>query len=110
MLALDNRKGRYRKLVLADDRLVGAVLLGDLSEAARLRRLVEDGARVPPELLEGNDPQPLPIQGVVCSCANVTREQIDDAITTGGGERVSEVAGVTGAATALRRWPSSPRP
>lgn len=99
VLALDSRKGRYRKLVLADDRLVGAVLLGDLGEAATLRRLVEDGARVPPELLEAGERQELPIQGVVCSCANVTREQIDSAIAANGLERVSEVARVTGAAT-----------
>ena len=52
LLFLDSRRGRYRKLVLAEDRLMGAVLLGDLSEAVSLRQLVEDGRRVPPEMLE----------------------------------------------------------
>jgi ferredoxin-nitrate reductase len=56
LLSLDTRRGRYRKLVVADDRLVGAVLLGDLSEAVTLRRLVEEGRAVPAELLEASLP------------------------------------------------------
>jgi anaerobic selenocysteine-containing dehydrogenase/NADPH-dependent 2,4-dienoyl-CoA reductase/sulfur reductase-like enzyme/bacterioferritin-associated ferredoxin len=99
LLSLDSRKGRYRKLVLAGDRLVGAVLLGDLSEAPALRRLVEDGARVPPELLEGGIRPELPVEGTVCSCASVTRDQIDAAIAANGLERVSDVARLTGACT-----------
>jgi ferredoxin-nitrate reductase len=99
LLSLDSRKGRYRKLVLSNDRLVGAVLLGDLGDAATLRRLVEDGARVPAELLEEGSRPELPIEGMVCSCASVSREQIDDAIAANGLERLSEVARVTGACT-----------
>jgi ferredoxin-nitrate reductase len=99
LLSLDSRKGRYRKLVLSGDRLVGAVLLGNLEEAATLRRLVEDGAVVPDALLDGNIAPPPAMEGVVCSCMSVTREQIDQAITAGGLERVSDVARVTGACT-----------
>jgi len=99
VLSLDTRRGRYRKLVVADDRLVGAVLLGDLSEAVTLRRLVEDGRAVPPELLEAAAPAETPAAGVVCSCASVTREQIDAAIGIEGLERVAEVARATGATT-----------
>jgi ferredoxin-nitrate reductase len=99
ILSLDSRRGRYRKLVIADDRLVGAVLLGNLDEAPLLRRLVEEHARVPPELLEdGERPAPA-ITGVVCSCAGVTREQIDAAVGANGLERVSDVARMTGACT-----------
>jgi ferredoxin-nitrate reductase len=99
LLSLNSRKGRYRKLVLAGDRLVGAVLLGNLDEAPALRRLVEDGGIVPPEFLEETIRAAPPIEGVVCSCAAVTREQIDAAIQAGGLERVSEVARVTGSCT-----------
>ena len=99
VLSLDSRRGRYRKLVVADDRLVGAVLLGDLTEAMTLRQLVESGRAVAPELLEPAAPAGLPVPGVVCSCASVTREQIDTAIGAGGLERVSEVARATGATT-----------
>jgi NAD(P)H-nitrite reductase large subunit len=99
LLTLDSRQGRYRKLVLADDRLMGAVLLGDLSEAPVLRRLVEDGGTVPPELLESSAPAYAPPDGMICSCASVTREQIEAAIAHGGLVRVSEVARATGATT-----------
>ena len=104
LLSLDTRRGRYRKLVVADDRLVGAVLLGDLSEAVRLRRLVEEGRPVPAELLEATLPpagaEAVPSAGgIVCSCASVTREQIEQAIAAGSLERVSAVAQVTGATT-----------
>ncbi len=102
LLSLDTRHGRYRKLVVADDRLVGAVLLGDLSEAVTLRRLVEEGRPVPEELLEASfaAARAAPSEsGVVCSCASVTREQIEQAIAAGGLERVTAVAQATGATT-----------
>jgi len=101
LLSLDTRRGRYRKLVVAEDRLVGAVLLGDLSEAVTLRRLVEEGRPVPAELLEAgfSTGAASPASGVVCSCAGVTREQIEQAIAAGSLERVSAVAQVTGATT-----------
>jgi ferredoxin-nitrate reductase len=100
VLSLDTRHGRYRKLVLADNRLVGAVLLGDLSEAVMLRRLVENATPVPPELLNPAGPSAeQPPTGVVCACANVTRDQIDHAIGAEGLERVAAVANATGATT-----------
>ena len=99
LLQLDSRRGRYRKLVLADDRLVGAVLLGDLSEAVALRQLVEDERSVPPELLEqGGTAQPV-IDGMICSCESVTRDEIEAAIGQEGLTRVSQVAKATGATT-----------
>jgi ferredoxin-nitrate reductase len=103
LLSLDTRRGRYRKLVIADDRLVGAVLLGDLGEAVTLRRLVEDGRPVPPELLEASGTGGIGAarraSGIVCSCAGIAREQIEQAIVAGGLERVSAVAQATGATT-----------
>jgi ferredoxin-nitrate reductase len=99
LLFLDSRRGRYRKLVLADDRLVGAVLLGDLSEAVTLRQLVEDGRRVPPEMLDQEVTVAPVIDGVVCSCADLSRAQIEAAIAGEGLTRVSQVARETGATT-----------
>jgi ferredoxin-nitrate reductase len=101
LLSLDTRRGRYRKLVVAGDRLVGAVLLGELSEAVTLRRLVEEGRPVPAELLEATVPTDAAarVSGIVCSCADVTSEQIEQAIAAGGLERVSAIAEVTGATT-----------
>jgi NAD(P)H-nitrite reductase large subunit len=37
--------------------------------------------------------------GIVCSCAGIAREQIEQAIVAGGLERVSAVAQATGATT-----------
>jgi len=99
LLLLDSRRGRYRKLVLADDRLVGAVLLGDLSEAVTLRRLIEDPRSVPQELLEPSATAPSAIEGVVCSCESVTRDEIEAAVGAEGLTRVSQVAEATGATT-----------
>ena len=97
LLFLDSRRGRYRKLVLSEDRLMGAVLLGDLSEAVTLRQLVEDGRRVPAEMLEQTVTAAPAIDGVVCSCADVSRGQIEAAIALEGLTRVSQVARETGA-------------
>ena len=97
LLFLDSRRGRYRKLVLAEDRLMGAVLLGDLTEAVTLRQLVEDGRSVPPELLEHGTPAVPALDGIVCTCAAVSRDQIETAIATDGLTRVSQVAQETGA-------------
>ena len=99
LLFLDSRRGRYRKLVLSEDRLMGAVLLGDLSEAVVLRQLVEDGRRVPAEMLEQTVTAAPVTDGLVCSCADVSRDQIESAISLEGLTRVSQVARATAATT-----------
>jgi ferredoxin-nitrate reductase len=99
VLFLDSRRGRYRKLVLAGDRLMGAVLLGDLTEAVTLRQLVEDGRTVPADLLEPNASAKPQLDGIVCACAAVSRDEIERAIATEGLTRVSQIARDTGATT-----------
>ncbi|MCW3012238.1 MAG: molybdopterin oxidoreductase, partial [Solirubrobacterales bacterium] len=48
VLALDTRRGRYRRLLVgADGRLAGAILLGDLRDAKVLRELMKDADLVP---------------------------------------------------------------
>ena len=102
VLALDSRSGRYRKLILAGDRLAGAVLLGDLGEAPALHDVIEHGRPVPDELLNagaaagGAEPPP---SALVCSCNGVSRDAIERAIATGGLERLEQVAAATGAST-----------
>jgi ferredoxin-nitrate reductase len=101
VLALDSRAGRYRKLVVAGNRLVGAVLLGDLGEAPALHALIERGSAVPAELLDGAPATAAPPSPdtLVCSCNSVTRGTIETAIRRGGLERLEQVAGATGAST-----------
>jgi NAD(P)H-nitrite reductase large subunit len=98
VVASDTRRGTYRKLVLRDDRLRGAVLVGDLDGARTLSELLRTGARVPDELLAGA-PLPAPADGIVCSCNGVTRAEIDDAIRARALRTVAQVGNATRAAT-----------
>jgi anaerobic selenocysteine-containing dehydrogenase/NADPH-dependent 2,4-dienoyl-CoA reductase/sulfur reductase-like enzyme/bacterioferritin-associated ferredoxin len=101
IVSLDSRSGRYRKLVVAGDRLAGAVLIGDLAEVPALHDLIEHGRPIPSELLDGPPAEPgkpAPT-AMVCSCNGVSREQIESAIVAGGLERVEQVAATTAATT-----------
>jgi ferredoxin-nitrate reductase len=101
VVASDSRRGSYRKLVLRDDRLRGAVLVGDLTDARRLSELLRTEEPVPEELLSpaGGEPAPIPADGIVCSCNQVTRAQIEDAIRARALRTVAQVGNATGAST-----------
>ncbi|HZO36949.1 MAG TPA: molybdopterin-dependent oxidoreductase [Solirubrobacteraceae bacterium] len=104
VLALDSRSGRYRKLVLREGRLAGAILLGDLSEARALRELLSSGEPVPEAMLSAppadRAPQPPPDpNSIVCSCMNVSAGKISEAIRAGALRTVAEVAKQTRAST-----------
>jgi NAD(P)H-nitrite reductase large subunit len=100
VVVLDSRSGRYRKLVVAGDRLVGAILLGDLGDAGAVHELLETGRPVPAELLDAAEPAAAAGAGeLVCSCNGVRRETIEQAIRRGGLERLEQVAMATRAAT-----------
>jgi nitrite reductase (NADH) large subunit len=43
-------RSRYKKMVLRDGRLVGAILMGDVRQAANLSRLYDSNARLPREV------------------------------------------------------------
>jgi len=94
-----------RRLLLRDDRLVGAILLGDLRDARALREHLATGTRVPEALLS---PMPAGAQtppthddpaATVCSCMAVSQREIVTAIDTLGLENVEEVAAHTRAGT-----------
>jgi nitrite reductase (NADH) large subunit len=46
LMRVDQDSGVYRKLVLRDGRIVGAILLGDKKQVAPVRKLIEQGADV----------------------------------------------------------------
>lgn len=46
LMRVDQDSGVYRKLVLRDGRIVGAILLGDKKQVASVRKLIEQGADV----------------------------------------------------------------
>jgi NAD(P)H-nitrite reductase large subunit len=105
VVAMNTRSGVYRKLVLREDRLVGAILLGDTALGGRLRELIRSEAPVPAELLEtacGGPPTAAEDEGddaLVCSCNAVSRGQIVAAVSEGGLTHVDQVSRATGAAT-----------
>jgi ferredoxin-nitrate reductase len=100
VMSLDSRRGVYRRLILRDGRLRGAVLIGDLRDAPRLSNTLGNGAPVPEELLAGDA---LPAEagsagGLICSCHAVTADDIRRACA-GGSDTTEAVARVTGATT-----------
>ncbi|WP_158276642.1 nitrate reductase [Paraconexibacter algicola] len=108
VLALDTRQGRYRRLLLRDGRLEGAILLGDLRDARALRELLRDRGEVPASLLDGpaaSANADAALAGAVdpamnvCSCQGVTHGEIEHAIRDRGLTSVDQVAEHTRAST-----------
>ncbi len=97
---LDEALGTYQKLVVRNDRLVGAICVGDLSSFADYRRLIATGTELDDRratLLRGGAAKP--IEGkLVCSCNQVGEDTITRCIA--GGERnLAKVCAATGAGT-----------
>jgi nitrite reductase (NADH) large subunit len=85
--------GVYKKLVISEDgtRLLGGILVGDASAYGMLRPMVASGIAVPdnPEELilptaRGATDVGLPAEAQVCSCNDVTRGQIEEAVSDHG--------------------------
>jgi nitrite reductase (NADH) large subunit len=86
--------GVYKKLVVSEDggRLLGGILVGDASAYGVLRPMVSSGLPLPdnPEELilpagRGSTEIGLPDEAQVCSCNDVTKKQITEAVADGGG-------------------------
>jgi nitrite reductase (NADH) large subunit len=82
--------GSYKKLVVSDDArtLLGGVLVGDATAYTTLRPLVGRALPADPAALIAPDAASLgagalPADAQVCSCHNVTRAAVDDAIAAG---------------------------
>lgn len=84
----ESRRGIYRKLIVRDGRLVGAVLVGDSSAAPALVRLFDRGEPMPSNRLDvlasgdcavgaaASDPE-------ICNCHHVGKSTIVEAIQSG---------------------------
>jgi assimilatory nitrate reductase electron transfer subunit len=92
--------GRYAKLVLQDDRVAGAIMLGFPDAAAGIVQLYDRDAPVPADRLalllgralpeEGGaagTPAALPDHAIVCRCNMVTKAQLRDAWYDGATSR-----------------------
>ncbi|WP_326823456.1 FAD-dependent oxidoreductase [Streptosporangium sp. NBC_01639] len=102
-------RGTYRKLVIRDGRLVGAILLGETAAVGTLIQLFDRGAPVPgdpagllfPGLSGGavaESPVRIPDAAKICQCNNVTKGQIR-ACWESGARDVEAVAAATRATT-----------
>jgi assimilatory nitrate reductase electron transfer subunit len=78
----DPSRGRYAKVVLRDDRVLGAIVLGFPEAAAKLTQLYDADLPAPPDPLgllvgaavpETDSPARLPARAVVCRCNTVTK-------------------------------------
>lgn len=99
IIFMDVSKRYYKKCIVKDDTLLGAILMGDKNEFAEFKRLIEEKIELSEkrnELLRGNASS-VPMKGkLVCSCSQVGEGNIIDTIRNGCGE-FSKLCSETGA-------------
>ncbi len=86
IIFMDVTKRYYKKCIVKDDTLLGAILMGDKNEFAEFKRLIEEEIELSEkrnELLRGNSAS-VPLKGkLVCSCSQVGEGNLKDAIKDG---------------------------
>ncbi|MFC2109144.1 molybdopterin-dependent oxidoreductase [Bacteroidota bacterium] len=86
ILLMDVSKRFYKKCIVKDDKLVGAVMMGDKSEFAEFKSLIEDRTELSnkrEELLRGQS-NAVPVIGkLICSCSQVGEGNLTEAINAG---------------------------
>ncbi|KAB2339472.1 FAD-dependent oxidoreductase [Actinomadura rudentiformis] len=105
----DASRGTYKKVVIKDDRVIGAILLGETSTAGTLTQLYDRAAPLPADRLSlffpgmggvqtADSPVRMPDAATVCHCNNVSKGQIR-ACWEKGARSAAEVAAETRAST-----------
>ena len=107
----DPTRGRYAKLVVREDRVSGAILLGAPGAAATISQYYDRGVPIPGDRLAvllgrllpsdagtAASPADLPASAVVCRCNTVTKGGLVEAFRAGA-TGVTELASVTRATT-----------
>ncbi|MEC3979241.1 FAD-dependent oxidoreductase [Amycolatopsis sp. H20-H5] len=92
----DPERGRYAKLVVRDDRVAGAILLGLPDSAAMITQLHDRGIPVPEDRLSvlfgralpagaapASSPADLPASALICRCNSVTKGRLVEAWRAG---------------------------
>jgi nitrite reductase (NADH) large subunit len=99
---IEERRGVYRKLIIRNGRLAGAILVGDPDHGARLIRMFERSEPVPPNrvdlLCTANAFSGLPGDADLCNCNRVAETLVTEAIA-GGSRSVGEIGRTTRAGT-----------
>ena len=89
------KRGTYKKLIIRDGRLVGGILLGDLTKAAYLTQAFDRNTPLPEERLRllfdiGDPPQKVTFEEMgaatqICNCNGVSKGAIVDCVRSGHG-------------------------
>ncbi|WP_449602383.1 nitrite reductase large subunit NirB [Paenibacillus sp. Marseille-Q9583] len=107
----DEWKRTYKKILLKNNVIVGAVLFGDVTESANLQKLVKQGAIMTDEIYtevmgtgccgggakKSTSVEAMADEEIVCGCNGVTKKDIVDAVTEHGFTTVDEIKACTGA-------------
>jgi nitrite reductase (NADH) large subunit len=89
---VEDSRGIYKKLLLRDGRLAGAILLGDSTRAADLLQMFDRGLDAPSNRAEllfpmesAGEPriEDMPAETQVCNCNGVTKGQLVEAVQGG---------------------------
>ncbi|MGE5137710.1 MAG: FAD-dependent oxidoreductase [Gemmatimonadota bacterium] len=110
----DPARGTYKKLVIRDGRVVGAILLGDIDTVGTVTQLFDRGAPAPADRVSllfsasqiggiggtagADDPAATPAAATVCHCNGVPKAAIQASVAAGACS-VAEVAAATRATT-----------
>jgi nitrite reductase (NADH) large subunit len=98
---IEEKRGVYRKLIIRDGRLAGAVLVGDASLAAGLIRRFERADPLPVnrlDLFASLDRASEASGGIICNCHQVTEQTLLEAVR-GGCRTLQDLAARTNAGT-----------
>jgi len=96
----DLKKRYYKKCIVKDDLLIGAILMGDKNEFAEFKTMIESKIELSDkrnQLLRGSSATAKPVIGkLVCSCSQVGSGNIEEAVK-GGTTNFTELCKSTGA-------------
>ncbi|HET9487975.1 MAG TPA: molybdopterin-dependent oxidoreductase [Chryseosolibacter sp.] len=99
ILFIDKSMRYYKKCIIKDDRLVGAILVGDKSEFAEFKNLIENKVELSDKRLQllrsGRKVEPV-IGKLICSCNQVGEGNLHQLIA-GGHKTLSEICERSGA-------------
>ena len=99
IMFLDREALYYKKCIVHNDKLVGAILLGDKAEFAEYKELIESRTELSEKRMSllRSGAAPEPVKGkLVCSCNNVGEGNLLEAIQAGS-ETLSSLCQATGA-------------
>jgi ferredoxin-nitrate reductase len=86
VIFMDKAKHYYKKCIIQNDRLVGAILIGDKSEFLEYKDLISNGIELSDKRLQllrsGQAAEPV-LGKLVCSCNNVGTGNLQKAIASG---------------------------